>query len=79
MLSLGENLARLRTARGLTQDHLAQLSGVSVDLPAYLHRSGRVCSHWVARWSGTKSSTADAGPSASPSQPRTTGKPDPLC
>lgn len=38
MLPLGENLARTRTARGLTQDGLAQASGVSVDTISRLER-----------------------------------------
>lgn len=38
MLPLGENLARIRTARGLTQDELAQSSGVSVDTISRLER-----------------------------------------
>lgn len=38
MLPLGENLARIRTARGITQDELAQSSGVSVDTISRLER-----------------------------------------
>lgn len=38
MLPLGENVARIRTARGLTQDDLAQASGVSVDTISRLER-----------------------------------------
>ncbi len=38
MLSLGENLARIRTARGLTQDELSQSSGISVDTISRLER-----------------------------------------
>jgi transcriptional regulator with XRE-family HTH domain len=38
MLPLGENLARIRTARRLTQEELAQLSGVSVDTISRLER-----------------------------------------
>jgi transcriptional regulator with XRE-family HTH domain len=38
MLQLGENLARIRTARGLTQDDLSQSSGVSVDTISRLER-----------------------------------------
>lgn len=38
MLPLGENIARIRTARGLTQDDLAQASGVSVDTISRLER-----------------------------------------
>lgn len=38
MLPLGENLARTRAARGLTQDGLAQASGVSVDTISRLER-----------------------------------------
>jgi transcriptional regulator with XRE-family HTH domain len=38
MLPLGENLARIRTARGFTQDELAQSSGVSVDTISRLER-----------------------------------------
>ncbi|MDQ2881885.1 MAG: helix-turn-helix domain-containing protein [Actinomycetota bacterium] len=38
MLQLGENLARIRTARGLTQDELAGSSGVSVDTISRLER-----------------------------------------
>ena len=38
MLPLGENLARIRAARGLTQDDLAQASGVSVDTISRLER-----------------------------------------
>ena len=41
MLALGENLARIRTARGLTQDDLAQTSGVSVDTISRLERGAR--------------------------------------
>ena len=41
MLALGENLARIRTARGLTQDDLAQASGVSVDTISRLERGAR--------------------------------------
>lgn len=38
MQPLGENLARIRTARGLTQEELAQASGVSVDTISRLER-----------------------------------------
>jgi transcriptional regulator with XRE-family HTH domain len=38
MLPLGENLARIRTARGLTQEELARSSGVSVDTISRLER-----------------------------------------
>lgn len=38
MLPIGENLARIRTARGLTQEELAQSSGVSVDTISRLER-----------------------------------------
>jgi transcriptional regulator with XRE-family HTH domain len=38
MLPLGENLARIRAARGLTQEELAQASGVSVDTISRLER-----------------------------------------
>lgn len=38
MLPLGENVARIRTARGLTQEELAQASGVSVDTISRLER-----------------------------------------
>lgn len=38
MLPLGENLTRIRTARGLTQDELAQSSGISVDTISRLER-----------------------------------------
>ena len=38
MLPLGENLARIRTARGFTQDELARVSGVSVDTISRLER-----------------------------------------
>src|SRR5947207_2175576 len=38
MLPLGENLARIRTARGLTQDELSRASGVSVDTISRLER-----------------------------------------
>lgn len=38
MLQLGENLARIRTARGLTQEELAQSSGVSVGTISRLER-----------------------------------------
>ncbi|MGH3828913.1 MAG: helix-turn-helix domain-containing protein [Pseudonocardiaceae bacterium] len=38
MVQLGENLARIRAARGLTQDELAQSSGVSVDTISRLER-----------------------------------------
>jgi transcriptional regulator with XRE-family HTH domain len=41
VLALGENLARIRTARGLTQDDLAQTSGVSVDTISRLERGAR--------------------------------------
>jgi transcriptional regulator with XRE-family HTH domain len=41
VLALGENLARIRTARGLTQDDLAQASGVSVDTISRLERGAR--------------------------------------
>ena len=41
MLALGENLARIRTARGLTQDDLAQTSGVSMDTISHLERGAR--------------------------------------
>jgi transcriptional regulator with XRE-family HTH domain len=41
MLQLGENLARFRTARGLTQDDLSQSSGVSVDTISRLERGVR--------------------------------------
>lgn len=36
--ALGENLARIRTARGMTQDTLAEASGVSVDTISRLER-----------------------------------------
>ncbi|MGH3900319.1 MAG: helix-turn-helix domain-containing protein [Pseudonocardiaceae bacterium] len=38
MLPLGENLARIRTARGLTQEELVQASDVSVDTISRLER-----------------------------------------
>ncbi|HEY2763563.1 MAG TPA: helix-turn-helix transcriptional regulator [Pseudonocardiaceae bacterium] len=38
MLPLGENLARIRAARGFTQDELAKVSGVSVDTVSRLER-----------------------------------------
>ncbi|MGH3822469.1 MAG: helix-turn-helix domain-containing protein [Pseudonocardiaceae bacterium] len=38
---VGENLARIRAARGLTQDELAQSSGVSVDTISRLERGAR--------------------------------------
>jgi len=38
MLPLGENLARIRTARGLTQEELSRASGVSVDTISRLER-----------------------------------------
>lgn len=37
-MAVGENLARIRTARGMTQEALAQLSGVSVDTVSRLER-----------------------------------------
>lgn len=39
--SLGENIARLRTGRGLTQEDLAHHSGVSVDTISRLERGAR--------------------------------------
>lgn len=45
MVQLGENLVRIRTARGLTQDELAQSSGVSVDTISRLERGA----HTTAR------------------------------
>ena len=45
MLSLGENLARIRTARGLTQNELSRASGVSVDTISRLERG----THTTAR------------------------------
>jgi transcriptional regulator with XRE-family HTH domain len=45
MLPLGENLARIRTARGLTQEELARSSGVSVDTISRLERG----THAIAR------------------------------
>lgn len=44
-MALGEQLARIRTARGLTQDALAHLSGVSVDTISRLERG----THHAAR------------------------------
>ncbi len=44
-MAIGENLARIRTARGLTQEALAQLSGVSVDTISRLERG----THFSAR------------------------------
>jgi transcriptional regulator with XRE-family HTH domain len=41
MFQLGENLARIRTARGLTQDELAQASGLSVDTISRLERGAQ--------------------------------------
>jgi transcriptional regulator with XRE-family HTH domain len=38
MLPLGENITRVRTARGLTQEELAQASGISVDTISRLER-----------------------------------------
>jgi transcriptional regulator with XRE-family HTH domain len=40
-MEIGENLARIRAARGLTQDELAQSSGVSVDTISRLERGAR--------------------------------------
>lgn len=40
-MQLGENLARIRAARGLTQDELAESSGVSVDTISRLERGAR--------------------------------------
>jgi transcriptional regulator with XRE-family HTH domain len=45
MVHLGENLARIRTARGLAQDELAQASGVSIDTISRLERGA----HTTAR------------------------------
>ncbi len=39
--ALGENLARLRTGRGITQEDLAAVSGVSVDTISRLERGAR--------------------------------------
>src|SRR2546426_3420063 len=44
-MTLGENLARIRTARGMTQEVLAQASGVSVDAISRLERG----THHTAR------------------------------
>lgn len=44
-MALGESLARIRTARGFTQDALAQVSGVSVDTISRLERG----THHAAR------------------------------
>ncbi|MGH3568110.1 MAG: helix-turn-helix domain-containing protein [Pseudonocardia sp.] len=56
MLSLlGENLARLRSRRGLTQEELANASGVSVDTISRLERGAR-----LAVRSGTLAALAEA-------------------
>lgn len=52
---LGENLARLRTGRGLTQEELAQAAGVSVDTVSRLERGAR-----LAVRSGTLNALAGA-------------------
>jgi len=41
MVAFGENLARIRTARGFTQEELARASAVSVDTISRLERGAQ--------------------------------------